>query len=155
MWNFRKQGAILIHTKIKVLTIWGLGAKGYGMKNILVVDDNLKVRETLEEALIEAGYNVKTAIDGLDAMEYIKKYHFDLLITDIVMPNMDGIGIIMTLAKEYPYLKIIAISGGGFIKPESYLDMARTLGVKHALAKPIQIDELLTSMDDLLEVTID
>jgi DNA-binding NarL/FixJ family response regulator len=74
----------------------------------------------------------------------------DLIITDLIMPEKEGIETIMELKKDFPDVKIIAISGGGRSKPESYLNLAKQLGAKRVFPKPIDREELLNAIRELL-----
>lgn len=82
---------------------------------ILVVDDNEDILSSFYEFFNPVEYSLKTATNGLDALKKIKndKYGFDILITDLVMPNIGGVGLISIVKKEYPKTKIIAITGWG------------------------------------------
>jgi YesN/AraC family two-component response regulator len=75
----------------------------------------------------------------------------DLIITDLIMPNKDGIGMIIDLKKEFPEVKIIAMSGGGVNRPEGYLDGAKKLGANRTLTKPIDRDKMLTAVKETLK----
>ena len=87
------------------------------MKRILVVDDEAQIRTMLTQMLEQEGYEVQTAENGEDGFNLVRKQVFDLVITDMIMPVKDGLKFIMELIKDYPELKILAISGGGAIKP--------------------------------------
>jgi DNA-binding NtrC family response regulator len=89
------------------------------------------------------GYEVHTAEHGDEALEVVRTATFDLVITDMVMPVKDGLKFIMELIKDYPDMKILAISGGGAIKAERYLTMAGYLGDIATLEKPFKREVLL------------
>ena len=114
------------------------------MKRILVVDDEEQIRSMLTQMLEHEGYEVHVAEHGEEGMTLIGRYAFDLVITDMIMPVKDGLKFIMELVREYPELKIMAISGGGAIKAEQYLTMASYLGDIVTLEKPFKRDELLS-----------
>jgi CheY-like chemotaxis protein len=84
-------------------------------KKLLIVDDNVEILSTFNEFFNSLDYEVKTASDGLAALKLIKDQDnfFDCLITDLVMPNISGVGLISIVKKEYPHIKIIAITGYG------------------------------------------
>ena len=82
------------------------------MFKILVIDDDAVIRDMLTEVLGDAGYAVEAAADGIEALRMIKAAPPDLIVTDIIMPEQDGVGVMLQLAKEHPDIKIIAISGG-------------------------------------------
>ncbi len=113
------------------------------MKRILVVDDEEQIRSMLTQMLEHEGYEVHAAENGEEGMTLIGRYTFDLVITDMIMPVKDGLKFIMELVREYPDLKIMAISGGGAIKAERYLTMASYLGDIATLEKPFKRDVLL------------
>lgn len=107
---------------------------------ILVVDDDAGVREVIRSMLESAGYDVLAAENGREAMKILKDARVDLILTDLVMPEQEGIETIKTLRREYPDLKVIAMSGafGG-----DYLRIASYLGAHGTLPKPIQMQSLL------------
>ncbi len=121
------------------------------MKRILVVDDEDQIRTMLTQMLSQEGYEVHTAENGEDGMSLVGKYSFDLVITDMIMPVKDGLKFIMELVRDYPDLKILAISGGGAIKAERYLTMAGYLGDIATLEKPFKRDVLLSLVSQQLE----
>lgn len=113
------------------------------MKRILVVDDEEQVRTMLTQMLELEGYQVCTAENGEQGLEMVGQHAFDLVITDMIMPVKDGLKFIMELMRDYPDLKIMAISGGGAIKAERYLTMAGYLGNIATLEKPFKREALL------------
>ncbi|WP_028583582.1 response regulator [Desulfogranum mediterraneum] len=113
------------------------------MKRILVVDDEEQIRTMLTQMLEQEGYEVHTAENGEDGMSQVGQHFFDLVITDMIMPVKDGLKFIMELVRDYPELKILAISGGGAIKAERYLTMAGYLGDIATLEKPFKRESLL------------
>ena len=113
------------------------------MKRILVVDDEAPIRALLAQMLETEGYEVHTAEHGDEALEVVRTATFDLVITDMVMPVKDGLKFIMELIKDYPDMKILAISGGGAIKAERYLTMAGYLGDIATQEKPFKREVLL------------
>lgn len=113
------------------------------MKRILVVDDEVQMRTMLDCMLQDAGYEVHTAEHGEEGLAKMRQHSFDLVITDMIMPVKDGLRFIMELLKDYPDLKILAISGGGAIKAERYLNMAGYLGDIATLEKPFKREVLL------------
>ena len=113
------------------------------MKRILVVDDEAQIRTMLTQMLGQEGYEVHTAENGEQGFALVGRYSFDLVITDMIMPVKDGLKFIMELVRDYPDLKILAISGGGAIKAERYLTMAGYLGDIATLEKPFKREVLL------------
>ena len=97
------------------------------------------------------GYEVIEASDGKEGMSLYRKNPTDLIITDLIMPGKDGIEIIQELKKDFPDIKIIAISGGGRIGPQDYLHLAKMLGAQQTLTKPLELPELLKTIKELME----
>ena len=116
------------------------------MNRILVVDDMELVRAELRQALEMSGYTVEEAKNGIEALEIMKSYQPDLIITDIVMPDMDGVEIIRKLRNTGVSTKIIAISDGGSRALHSYLSAAEKLGADAVCPKPFKINDLLDTV---------
>jgi CheY-like chemotaxis protein len=121
------------------------------MESILIIDDEPQIRSMIRLVLERAGYTVMEAADGVEGIRHFRKNPCDLIITDLIMPNKDGIGMIIELKKEFPEVKIIAMSGGGLNRPEGYLRGAKKLGASFALPKPINRQELLRAVKDTLK----
>ncbi len=122
----------------------------YTSKRILVVDDEDQMRSMIREMLESSGFKVSEAPDGKVALWINKEKPADLVITDIIMPEKEGLETIMELKRYYPNVKIIAISGADDEKRKVYLDMAKKMGADNALSKPFEKEELLTAVKDLL-----
>jgi DNA-binding response OmpR family regulator len=110
---------------------------------ILVIDDDHMVRYALSRILQRSGYDVVTASDGKRGMMLVRQELPDVVITDIIMPEQEGVETISLLRHQYPQMKIIAISGGGRIRNIDFLEMARSLGADDVISKPFEADELL------------
>jgi CheY-like chemotaxis protein len=121
------------------------------MTNILVVDDEELVRVTLCQMLEQAGYEVIEAANGNQALRVFQEQEVDLVVTDIFMPEKEGIETIRELRKLRPDIKIIAISGGGRTGDLDYLELAKDLGAKRALTKPFKREEVLSAVTATLE----
>ena len=121
------------------------------MARILVIDDEDLVRFTVEQILMSAGHVVDTAENGAAGMHRQRQFPFDLVITDIMMPEQDGIETIRALKAEFPNLPIIAISGGGRMGNLNYLEMVKNFGVSIAIPKPFTPDEILTRVNTALK----
>ena len=120
------------------------------MARILVVDDNEVVRRIIRQALEFEGHDVEVAENGNRALDHFRERVADLVITDIVMPEKEGIETILELRLLDTDVKILAISGGGLFSPGAYLSSATLLGADGSLAKPFTARELIVVVDDLL-----
>jgi YesN/AraC family two-component response regulator len=120
------------------------------MKRILIIDDDFLVRDMLERLMRKSRYDVETAEDGGRALRLHRRHPVDLVITDIIMPEKEGLETIAEFRKSAPAVKIIAISGGGRIGPSSYLRMAKLLGADRTFAKPADTAQLLSTVEELL-----
>ncbi len=118
------------------------------MTSILIIDDDDFVREMLRFMLEQAGYEVFEASDGEMGLNIYRERPMDLIITDLIMPEKEGIETIIEFKRDFPEVKIIAISGGGMIDSETYLNMAKKFGVQ-TLSKPIDRNELLETVRKL------
>jgi DNA-binding NtrC family response regulator len=118
------------------------------MAIILVIDDEKAVRDTMRRLLERRGHEVREAANGREALKAPPDY--DLVITDINMPEMDGIEVIMALAERRPGLPVIAISGGGRLPKDLLLSSADMLGAVQTLPKPFDLTELNEAVDRAL-----
>lgn len=121
------------------------------MASILVIDDEENVRDVLQIFFKKKGYTVFTAPDGRAGLNVCKEMPVDVVITDIVMPEMEGLETIREIKKQFPCTKIVAISGGGQIEPESYLQMAKRLGAQRVFTKPFDLNAMHGAIEDLLQ----
>lgn len=106
------------------------------MANILVIDDEAGVREMLRDALESLGHSIVEASNGILGMQKYGEGPFDLVITDIIMPDQEGVETIQLIRKIRPDQKIIAMSGGGRTKTMEFLQIAASLGAERVLKKP-------------------
>ncbi len=120
------------------------------MSSILVVDDDFQGLEVVSEMLRLEGYDVDVADNGRLAMEKMCSGTFDLVITDLIMPDKEGLETIADIRKQCGELPIIAISGGGRVGPTDYLETARFIGANATLVKPFSRRELISTVADLL-----
>jgi len=119
--------------------------------NILVIDDEAPMRRFVALALEKQGHAVAEAADGAEALKIMAERPVDLVITDLLMPETDGIETIMELRRLYPATKIIAISGGGeYQSGTGFLRAAESLGADRTLTKPFQFQQLLPAVQALL-----
>lgn len=123
------------------------------MSRILIIEDDPLTREWLESLLTRNGYVVDSATNGQEGIDLFRSNQAELVITDIVMPEKDGIETITDLKRHYPSVKVIAISGGER-RPEgvsrNYLHSAKLLGANRAMQKPIANEDLLSAVRELL-----
>jgi DNA-binding response OmpR family regulator len=117
---------------------------------ILVIDDEDLVRLTVRQALEQAGHTVIEAKDGRVGIAQHKKHNADLVLTDILMPEQEGIETITLLRREQATLPIIAMSGGGRSSNRNFLDVASKLGASRVINKPFDVDELVAAVDAAL-----
>jgi CheY-like chemotaxis protein len=120
------------------------------MARILLADDEPKLRELFARYLQGLGHDVRTAADGNEVMAALADAPADLLVTDINMPDMDGIEILTALRKDGSHLPVIAISGGGYLDKNLLLSSAAMLGALVTLEKPFALEELRDAVDDVL-----
>lgn len=121
------------------------------MASILIIDDDFKILQVFREILEREGYDVLAASDGREGMRLCRNRHVDLVITDIIMPEKEGLETIIELRRDLPHVKIIAMSGGGQIGAEQYLPLAEKLGAQHTLDKPFTAVELLEAISEVLD----
>jgi DNA-binding response OmpR family regulator len=122
------------------------------MPGILIVEDDNDLREMLKVSLLKRKFTVIEASDGKQAILHFKPAVTDLVITDLIMPDEDGLKVIMKLREMKPDVKIIAISGGGKAGPGNYLNVARTLGADEIFSKPFSINDLISKIYELLNI---
>ena len=127
------------------------------MKSVLVIDDDDAVREALKRTLVRAGYLVRTASSGEDGLMELRDECTDVVITDIIMPNLNGVDTIKAIAKEFPQVRIVAISGGGnfgvteyrpsAITTTAYLTSAKVAGAHMVLTKPFEMSDVIGAIE--------
>ena len=122
------------------------------MPVILIIEDDRDLREMLRSALLRKDYTVLEADNGKEALINFKPGVTDLVVTDLLMPEEDGLKVIMQMREMKPGIKVIAISGGGKAGPGSYLDMAKTLGADSVFPKPFSVNDLVSRIEDLLHI---
>ena len=121
------------------------------MASVLVIDDEALIRRMLRRVLETEGYEVMDAADGSKGVELYREHPADLVLTDIFMPNKEGLETIMTLKRDFPEVRILAMSGGGVISSKSSLHMAKGLGAVHVYVKPFEIEDFLKDIGELLD----
>lgn len=121
----------------------------YMKKKILVIEDDLFFQQMLKDLLNHEGYKIIVAGNGREGIQFFKQEQPDLIITDIIMPEMEGTETILELKKINSQVKIIAMSGGGRANLVDYLDMANEFGVDATFSKPFNNQELLNKIQEL------
>ena len=120
------------------------------MARILIIDDEEQIRSVFRRILEGEGYEVDEAADGKAGTQLLSESGYDLVLLDIVMPEQDGLETIAMLRREYPSMKIVAMSGGGQVGGQDYLTLAQRLGVSRTLQKPIYPRDLRQTVRELL-----
>ena len=118
---------------------------------ILVVDDDPALCEVIELHLKDSGFGVLCATGVGAAAKIIASHQFDLLLTDLLMPDQDGLELIRALRKDRPTLPIVAMTGGGLLSADVYLNIAKVFRVDGVLRKPFSMDELTSLVRRLVE----
>lgn len=121
------------------------------MATILVIDDEAQLRKLIVRILEKENHRVIAARNGIEGIKYFQEQHIDLVITDILMPEKDGIEVIREIKKSNPEVDVVAISGGGQLGADQYLKMANKLGAQYTLLKPFQRNDLINIVNHLLE----
>lgn len=137
---------IRLPIKIAISQIW----KSVAMMRILLIEDDHLVRSTVRLTLQRAGYEVVSADDSRQVLAALSRGDFCLVVTDILMPGMDGLEIILRIRGENPGLPIIAMSGGGQQRNMDILGHAQAFGATVSLRKPFPPDELLAAVSQAL-----
>ena len=121
------------------------------MVRILIIDDDDTFLDMLKDMIERNGYEVVTASDGKEGMDFYRKEPADLVITDIIMPNKEGVELIFELQRDFPNAKIIAISGGGKMKAEDCIKTVSLIpNVKRTFQKPFAMDEMLQAVKEIV-----
>jgi CheY-like chemotaxis protein len=120
------------------------------MASVVLVDDDPLLRRLIGRILSGAGHSVHEAVDGAEALRLLCAEPAELLVTDIYMPELDGLELIAACRELYPALPVIALSGGGELGELAPLRAADRLGALVVVAKPFRADELLTAVRQCL-----
>ena len=115
------------------------------------MEDDRELREMLRMLLLRRNYTVLEAENGKDAIMHFKPSLTDLVVTDLIMPEEDGLKVVIRLKEMKPSIKVIAISGGGKVGPGSYLNLAKALGADAVFPKPFAINDLVGKIEQLLD----
>ena len=120
------------------------------MAHILLIDDDERLRGMLRMLLVKLGHEVSEAGTGKEGIAAYTGGGVDLVITDVVMPDKEGLETIMELRRKHGAKKIIAMSGGGYMAPSDYLRTALQMGATRAIAKPFSHDAMITLVNEVL-----
>ncbi|MEX1021243.1 MAG: response regulator [Litorilinea sp.] len=132
-----------------------MAKKAHRMARILIIDDNAEIRLILAEVLDEAGYTTVTAPSGKHAIDFHLDAPVDMVITDIFMPDTDGLEVIYQFRRRFPDVKIIAISGGGARGLTELLTVAKRMGAQRTFMKPFEWQEILNAVAELVPPAAD
>lgn len=119
-------------------------------KKILLVDDEEAIRKMVRAILGGELYEFSEAVNGLDAQTLLEKQKFDLIITDVIMPDCDGIELVMAVRRKLPDIKVIVMSGGGWVRAGHYLNLAGKLGAAKVFEKPFDAADFRKTVQELL-----
>jgi DNA-binding response OmpR family regulator len=122
------------------------------MPGILIVEDEKDLKEILKISLLKRNFTIFEANNGKEAISHFKPALTDLVITDLIMPEEDGLKVIIKLREMKPSIKIIAISGGGKAGPGNYLNLAKALGADAVYSKPFSINEIVARVEEFVNV---
>lgn len=120
------------------------------MALILVVDDDDQVRKFLRHMLERDGHQAIEAAEGRTALKHCREQPVALVITDLIMPEQEGLETIRELRRDFPDLPVIAISGGGTAQPHEYLSLAKAFGAHRVFAKPFSLQDIRLAIKELL-----
>lgn len=122
-------------------------------RKILLVDDDDGLRMALRRVMEREGYAVVEAGNGKQALEQLQGTEVSLVITDLIMPDSEGLELIFALHQTHPNLPVIAMSGGGHWAPEFHLDLARRVGAGHVFSKPFAVEDLLRKVREIVPLS--
>jgi len=131
------------------------------MAKIIVIDDEEDIRVVLKQVLERAGYDVSVAESGKEGLKLMEEEGADLVITDVIMPGMDGVSLTREIREKFRDTRILVISGGGNVAPKSYepgaisttafLSSAKNAGADQTMTKPFDRQELMKIISELLD----
>jgi CheY-like chemotaxis protein len=117
------------------------------MARILIIDDDETIRTLFKRFLSGKGYSVTCAANGREGLRLLAAELPDLVITDIMMPEADGLEVVMAVREKHAQVPVIAISGGMHAVPMDFLPMAKKFGANKVLYKPVELEELLDAVE--------
>jgi CheY-like chemotaxis protein len=123
------------------------------MSRVLLIDDDDQFRSMLRQVLGREGHEVVEARNGKEGIALYRATPADLVISDILMPEQEGLQTIRELRAEFPAVKIIAVSGGGVHGTMNFLKAAKLFGAQRTLWKPFDLDELRQTVREVLDLS--
>ncbi len=120
------------------------------MKRILIIDDDEMIRVVFERFLKGKGYAVDCAAGGKEGLRLLETEPPDLVVTDIMMPDTDGLEVVLSMHKTHPGIPVIAVSGGMSVAPMDFLPLVKKFGAGKVFYKPVELDDLLEGIQELL-----
>jgi DNA-binding response OmpR family regulator len=124
------------------------------MARILIVDDEESIRYTLTKTLKSQGHEIYQASDGDTALKVLSEQEIELVVTDILMPNREGLETIREIRMNWPEIKIVAMSGGGRIRNTEFLKVAQKFGADVILKKPFSMSEFKFEVSKILDQSL-
>ncbi len=119
------------------------------LPSILLIEDDISMRSMMIDFFTQKKFTLSAASNGSEALKLIQGKRFDLVITDIIMDNQDGLEVIRVIKNSYPEIKVIAISGGGKLSAEIYLKIASLLGAISIFQKPFSMNDLFNEIGNI------
>lgn len=120
------------------------------MAQVLIVDDDDQVRLMLRQMLERLGHEVREAESGDKALQIYRAEPSEVVMMDLIMPDKEGIETITEMRREFPDARIIAMSGGGRVGPDNYLELASKLGARWTLTKPFNVEQIKEAVEAVL-----
>ncbi|WP_022728118.1 response regulator [Fodinicurvata sediminis] len=121
------------------------------MRTVLLIDDEKTILEAMGYSLSKAGYTVFSAANGKEGLAFLDSQPVDAVVTDIIMPEKEGLETIIEIRRKWPDLPIVAISGGGRTRQLHFLEMSRDFGANEIMQKPFKPSQLIESLNRLLD----
>jgi CheY-like chemotaxis protein len=119
------------------------------LTRLLIIDDDIIMREIIKDSLTDYPIHVDEASNGVEGIKKIRENRYDVVLTDIIMPEKEGLELIMELKSVPGNIKIIATTSGGSVTADEYLEMAKGLGADAVLAKPFSETKLVEIINEL------
>lgn len=121
------------------------------MKSILIIDDDYHILMMINKMLERAGFEVELALNGNEGLELFKQTPVDLVICDIIMPEKEGLETIREMKRLSSDIKILAMSGGGRVSSDNYLNTAIAFGATKTMGKPFSQKQMVSTVRELLD----